>query len=154
MTPDIRKTVDVPLTPAQAFDLFTAKLDTWWPCATHSVSAANDDTPISVKIEPRKGGKITEKLRDGTSATWGTVTHWAPGNRIDINWYVGRDADAATQVTVMFTPIDTGTRVDLTHTGFDAHGVTAMASHDGYNTGWDHVLGQCFLAKCRIYITA
>ena len=86
MTPDIRKTVDVPLTPAQTFDLFTAKLDTWWPSATHSVSAANDDTPISVKIEPRKGGKITEKLRDGTSATWGTVTHWAPGNRIDINW--------------------------------------------------------------------
>ena len=70
MTPDIRKTVDVPLTPAQAFDLFTAKLDTWWPSATHSVSAANDDTPICVKIEPRKGDKITEKLRDGTSATW------------------------------------------------------------------------------------
>ena len=107
-----------------------------------------------IKIDLRKRGKITEKLRNGTSASWGTFTHWAPGNRIDINWYVGRDADAATQVTVMFTPIDTGTRVDLTHTGFDAHGVTAMASHDGYNTGWDHVLGQCFLAKCRIYITA
>ena len=46
MTPDIRKTVDVPLTPAQAFDLFTAKLDAWWPSATHSVSVTNYDTPL------------------------------------------------------------------------------------------------------------
>jgi len=107
-----------------------------------------------IKIDLHKRGKITEKLRNGTSASWGTFTHWAPRNRIDINWYVERDMDAATQVTVMFNPIDTGTRADLTHTGFDAHGVKAMASHDGYNTSWDHVLGQCFLAKCRIYITA
>ncbi|MFT5065395.1 MAG: hypothetical protein ACJAWC_001181 [Yoonia sp.] len=154
MTPDIRKTVDVPLTPTQAFDLFTRKLDTWWPSATHSVSAANDDTPLSIKIDPRKGGKITEKLRDGTSATWGTVTHWSPGNRIDINWHVGRGADEATQVTVMFTSIDTGTRVDLIHSGFDSHRDTAMASLANYTAGWDLVLGQCFLAKCRIYITA
>ena len=36
----VEKSVWVPLTPDRAFDLYTRQLDTWWPVATHSLSAS------------------------------------------------------------------------------------------------------------------
>ena len=35
----IRKSVEVPLSPNDAFDLFTEKMGTWWPLDDKSVSA-------------------------------------------------------------------------------------------------------------------
>jgi uncharacterized protein YndB with AHSA1/START domain len=70
------------------------------------------------------------------------VTTYEPGAKLVLSWYVGRDEDEATEVTVLFYPTDKGTRVELIHAGFDAladQGDT-MAGH--YLTGWDHVLGK------------
>ena len=32
----IQRSVTVPLEPEVAFELFTARMDTWWPVQTHS----------------------------------------------------------------------------------------------------------------------
>ena len=38
--PSIVKEVVVPCAPERAFDLFTARIHSWWPMATHSVGGA------------------------------------------------------------------------------------------------------------------
>lgn len=136
----IRKSITVPLAPNDAFRLFTDGFGTWWPLSSHSISAANGALPKSVTVEPRKGGSITETTDAGTKEVWGRVTEWKPGVRLDIDWHVGRDASEATQVSVVFTPEDGGTRVELTHDGFDQFGDAATAQHGRYQSGWDVVL--------------
>lgn len=148
MTDPIKKTLHVPLRPKTAFELFTDRLDEWWPIDSHSLSAGEGDIPKAVKVEKRKGGHIVETKADGESGRWGTITRWEPGRAVGVSWYVGRDESETTDLTVIFTPTDTGTRVELTHEGFDRLGDAATAMHGNYTQGWDFVLIEKFGAFC------
>ena len=53
------KRVDVPLPVAEAFALFTEKLETWWPVETHSLSAGQKSRPKAMVFEPRFGGQVS-----------------------------------------------------------------------------------------------
>jgi len=141
----IRKSISVPLPPEEAFDLFTAGIDRWWPMETHSLTM--DSETASVRVEPHVGGRILETRPDGSDAPWATVTGWEPGRRFAVSWYVGRPESEATDLEVIFTGTTEGTRVDLTHGGFDAHADGAKACA-GYTEGWDHVLGRCYAGRC------
>ena len=146
----IRKTLTVPLDPAAAFDLFTSGMDRWWPKESHSLAAsdgAGDKT--SVRVEEFEGGKVIETKPDGSEAPWATITHWDPGRRFAMRWYVGRPESEATEVDVIFTGTEAGTRVDLTHGGFAVLGARGTEICAGYTTGWDHVLATCFGGACR-----
>lgn len=150
MTDPIRKSVTVPLDAPSAFDLFTRDLDRWWPKDTHSLAGRDgNDKKTKVVLEPRIGGKVIETLPDGRTAAWATVIDWAPGARLALSWYVGRDEDEATDLVVRFTQTEAGTRVDLTHGGFDALGADAEVMCATYASGWDHVLGQCYARQCQ-----
>lgn len=147
LTP-IRKTVTVPLTPDQAFDLFTTGMGRWWPGDTHSLSARDGKSPQRLEVEPRRGGQIWETTHDGQRLPWARITQWQPGRQFAFNWYVGTDEEEATQVVVAFSQTETGTRVDLTHSGFDqVTGGAQMAT--SYRTGWDIVLTTCFGGACQ-----
>lgn len=149
MTDPVRKTVTVPLPPAEAFDLFTAGLDRWWPKDTHSLSAATGEGGRArVRVEPREGGRVIETRPDGSEAPWGTITRWEPGARLALDWHVGRDPAEATHVDVTFTGTEAGTRVDLIHSRWTALGTRAAEISAGYDSGWDHVLGHCFAGAC------
>lgn len=75
MTDPIHKTVTVPLSAGEAFDLFTTAIDAWWPKQSHSVSAdTGDGNTASVRMEPREGGRVIETLPDGGEVNWATVT--------------------------------------------------------------------------------
>lgn len=148
-TDPIRKGLIVPLPPAAAFELFTAGLDGWWPKASHSLSAATGDgDQARVRVEPRAGGRVIETRPDGTEAPWATVTLWEPGARFAMLWHVGRDPELATTVDVRFTAVDGGTRLDLTHSGFDVHGPRAGEMCANYTSGWDLVLGTRYAEAC------
>jgi hypothetical protein len=150
MTDPIRKTVTVPLATRDAFDLFTARIDQWWPKDTHSVAASNGTgADAQVRIEPHEGGHVIETGPDGSEAAWATVTRWEPGRRVTLDWHPGRGEDQATRVDVTFEPTEGGTRVDLTHDGFDVLGDDAATMCASYTTGWDHVLGGCYVGQCR-----
>lgn len=140
----IEKSTRVPLDKNSAFNLFTQGIDRWWPVKSHSLSGED----ATVEVEPREGGKIFETTPDGDTHDWATITTWEPGDRLAFDWYVGRDPAEATQVEVTFTPEGDGTRVDLTHQGFEALGTEATAQHKGYRTGWDHVFYDCFGGAC------
>ena len=51
-TDAIRKTVLVDFAPAEAFELFTARIASWWTVGTHSYGGG--DVP-DVVLEPRMG---------------------------------------------------------------------------------------------------
>lgn len=136
----VRTSVTVPLTPADAFRLFTAQTVSWWPLATHSVYEA---AATGVVIEPWVGGRVYETTDDGRAADWGIVSAWEPGERFAMSWHPGSDQALATQVDVRFsrTP-DGGTTVDLVHTGWEVRGADAPEIAAGYDTGWRLVLGR------------
>lgn len=147
MTQPITKSLTVPLPPKDAFDLFTAQIDTWWPKDTHSLSAADGHMAKKVHIDPKLGGDITETKPNGDTAQWGRVTKWDPGRTFGMSWFVGRDESEATDVLVVFARHDLGTQVTLTHSGFNRLGTEAANVQTQYNTGWDFVLGDCYLRK-------
>jgi len=149
MSNPIEKATQVPLAPEQAFALFTAGIDSWWPKETHSLSAGTDAPARKVAIEPRLGGLIIEYLANGDTAPWATITDWQPGEYLAFDWYVGRNPDEATKVSVRFTPEGNGTRVDLRHWGFEVLGPEAEKIEASYRGGWDIVLGQCYGGAAR-----
>ena len=91
----IHKTTHVPLSPAEAFDLFMANLDTWWPKDRHA-----SDPTAKLIVEPRKNGRIIEICTDGTQIHWGTIIGWDPDRYMAFTWHPDGDEDAATVVAV------------------------------------------------------
>jgi uncharacterized protein YndB with AHSA1/START domain len=143
MTDPIRKSVTVPLGPHAAFRLFAERMGDWWPGETHSVSARHGARPRAVTVTPRPGGHVTETTPDGRQARWATITAYEPGARLAFDWHVGQRPDEeATQVEVTFTPVETGTRVDLVHDGFARRKETAALAQAGYRGGWAVVLAS------------
>lgn len=145
----IEKSVEVPLDPEAAFDLFTRRMETWWPVDSHSLSAADGGLPKQITVEPQEGGQILETKPDGSNAPWGRITRWEPGRAFGVAWHVGRPEDEATDLLVVFSATSIGTRVDLTHGGFERLGSAATAMAGNYRTGWDLVLAGRFGAACR-----
>lgn len=144
----IRKTLDVALPPEAAFEAFIHRIGDWWPLDTHSLSANEGRVAAGVTVEPKVGGRIAEMRHDGATAEWATVTEWEPGRRIVLDWYVGRDPNTASWIEVIFEPRDGGTRVSLTHAGFENQGPAGSATAARYDEGWDLVLGDSFRRFC------
>jgi uncharacterized protein YndB with AHSA1/START domain len=125
----IRKTVLVDFAPAEAFELFTNRIASWWPVGTHSYAG---DAVKDVVLEPHVGGRLYE-VTDGGEQDWGRVLAWEPPHRFLLEWQIG-DA-SGTEVEVSFAPEGTGSRVVLEHRGF---GSPDPRGH--YESGWDAVL--------------
>ena len=134
----VRKTVTVALPQREAFELFTDGLATWWPFESHSVS---DERPETVVFEPKTGGRVYDRLASGEEHDWATVTAWDPPEHLAVDWHVS-PGQPATQLEVRFAPEGEGTRVELTHGGWERYGAEAAESYGNYNGGWDTVLGR------------
>jgi uncharacterized protein YndB with AHSA1/START domain len=141
------KTVTVACTPQEAFRYFTDDFGIWWPAATQSVVAyASEfsDKPASVSFEPRAGGRIFERARSGEEYVWGTLLAWEPPTLVAFTFHPGRDEKEAQRVDVSFSPAPEGTRVVLTHSGWENLSANARQSRDSYNHGWETVLGTAY----------
>ena len=134
----VQKVVTVALSPEQAFELFTEGLASWWPFETHSVT---DERPETVVFEPHEGGRVYDRLPNGDEHDWATVTAWEPPQRLAVDWHVST-GKPATQLEVRFSAEGDGTRVELTHGGWERYGAEAAEAFDSYNGGWDRVLGH------------
>jgi hypothetical protein len=128
--------VVVPTTPERAFEVFTAEMAAWWPLATHSIGG---DKATDVRLEGAVGGRIVEYDADGPIGYWGTVSDWDPPQTVSFSWHPGSDPEQAGHVTVTFRPVDDGTVVELTHTGWERR-PDGPAARAGYDSGWDYVL--------------
>jgi uncharacterized protein YndB with AHSA1/START domain len=128
----IRKTVLVDFAPAEAFELFTTRISSWWPTTTHSYAG---DNVKDVVFEPHVGGSLYEVTDEGTTP-WGRITAWEPPHRLVMEWLIGNCA--GTEVEVRFSPEGPGARVELEHRGWER--LADPSGRDGYSGGWDVVL--------------
>jgi uncharacterized protein YndB with AHSA1/START domain len=131
----VRRTVTVGRPLDAAFRLFTAEMSTWWPFPTHSIGG---EETVAAVLEPHEGGRLYERLRDGTEHDWADVVAWDPPNRFVLAWRV--NPERRTEVEVRFTAVGDATRVELEHRGWERLRVEAAAARESYRTGWEQVL--------------
>jgi uncharacterized protein YndB with AHSA1/START domain len=126
--------VDAPLD--DAFDYFTSRMSEWWPLeiASYGGHRARD-----IFLEPRVGGRFFERFVDGDELQVGSVVDCDRPERIVFTWRAA-DWDGETEVEVTFTPVTEGTRVDLTHRGFDRIGPVGPDVAAKFRGGWPGVI--------------
>src|SRR5579859_7410276 len=78
-TSDPRRSVTVPVSPAEAFRIYTQCAAEWLP-PEHTFLT----NPQSITMEPRAGGRFYERAADGTEISRGTITEWAPPGRLAV----------------------------------------------------------------------
>lgn len=137
----VRKQRRVALGRDRTFELFTESMAIWWPLETHSCGGAD---AVDVRFEGRIGGRVVEVTTDGTEHEWADVIAWDPPHRFVLAWHPSPEPIAATIVDVRFAEIDDGgTQIDLVHSAWEELGdELGRSTRAGYETGWDHVLGE------------
>lgn len=129
--------IEVERSPAVAFARFTENLPEWWPVDGHSIG---EDKVAALIVEGRLGGRIVERWHDGTQYSWATFTEWAPPHSFTMAWRPNPDPGPMTDVTVTFTPTQTGTLIELTHSGWERLGDGGGELRRNYETGWPKVM--------------
>ena len=93
-------------------------------------------------FDPRVGGLVEEVSAKGERAPWGTLLEWNPPAHLVMTWHPGQSSDQATWLAVNFIALEDGRcRVSLIHDGWEQRGEEAGARREGYDAGWNHVLG-------------
>lgn len=134
----VRKTVTVDCAVEEAFRIFTADAQSWWPIDSHSIHGTEVK---EIVFEEREGGEVFEVSAGGDKGHWATVLSWDPPNRLVLAWNILEREAVATEVEVRFLPEGDGTRVELEHRGWDSVAEEPTEKRDAYDTGWGYVLG-------------
>jgi uncharacterized protein YndB with AHSA1/START domain len=137
-TEPIELEFSVPCAPARAFELWTARISTWWP-STHTVSAAPG---LVVTVEAGVGGRIYERTPAGAEHDWGEVLVWDPPGRFGYRWHLRQDPADATEVLVTFSPgrEPGSTTVAVSHTGWERLGPRGPELRGRNTAGWGGLL--------------
>jgi len=149
----VSKSIVVNATPEHAFEVFTAKIDRWWP-RTHHIGASPIQESI---IEPFVGGRWYTRCEDGSEVVVGHVRVWQPGVQLVVTWEINAawkpDARVAfaSEVDVRFIPDAAGgTRVELEHRDFERMGAAeGAAMRSAVDSGWPGIL-RLFSAQASI----
>lgn len=145
MTEPLRLSFAVGCSPAQTFELWTARTSSWWP-KSHTVSA---QPGVEIIIEPEVGGRIYERTPDGQEHDWGQVIGWEPPHRIAYLWHLRQDRADATEVEITFAAGDpAGTAVSIEHRGWERLGARGPERRRQNEHGWDSLLPH-FTAAAR-----
>lgn len=94
----VEQSVHVDCTPAEAFELFTGRFAEWWPA-----------------VEDRK-------------LQLGTILEWDPPNRVKFAWPSFTPGGQEQTVDVRFIEDAGGTRVNITHEGWQRAAAPACAA--------------------------
>jgi uncharacterized protein YndB with AHSA1/START domain len=137
VTTPVVRSVSVPLPVETAFHLFTENIQRWWPLTTHSVFG---DEAQGCTLEGWVGGRFYETHHDGREAEWGRVLAWEPPHRLGFSFYPGRTPDSATNVEIILEREGNGTRLTLTHSGWERLDPEIQIIRERYGPGWEQVL--------------
>jgi uncharacterized protein YndB with AHSA1/START domain len=141
MTTPLTMSFDVACSAAHAFDVWTARMGTWWP-PDHTVSGK----PDAVVLEAGVGGRIYERTANGVEHDWGEVTAWAPPTLLAYVWHIGQGRGDATEVEIRFLARGAAeTRVEIEHRGWERLAAAGAQRREQNQAGWQAVLPH-FLA--------
>ena len=136
MSDPLRFSFDVACDADHAFATWTQRITLWWP-PDHTVSGS----PEAVVLEGLIGGRIYERTAHGDEHDWGVVTAWRPPVLVGYRWYLGGDADRATDVAIRFVPLDAqATRVEIEQSGWERLGAAAGELRDRNRSGWESLM--------------
>jgi uncharacterized protein YndB with AHSA1/START domain len=91
-----------------AFDVFTTKIDLWWPRGHRKTSEG------ALRLQPVAGGALIDRAPDGSEWRMAEVAEIDPPTLLKLDWYPGSPA-APTSVEIRFAPQVSGTTVTVTH---------------------------------------
>jgi hypothetical protein len=140
----LRLSFEVDCPAEHAFATWTARTTLWWPNG-HTVTCEPD---LEIVFEPRVGGRIFERTRDGREVDWGEVVLWDPPRRLGYLWHIRADRADATDVEIAFTDLPGGaTRVDIEHRGWERLSERGPGRRDANHRGWSGLLPH-FVTAC------
>jgi uncharacterized protein YndB with AHSA1/START domain len=134
----VTASVEVPVDPATAFEVFTDEIDTWYQRGPHSWM--HPDRAVGIRIEPGVGGRVLE-LHDAEGSdgfAFGRITAWEPGTRFVFTDLISSTPPDLTEVEVRFETAGKGTRVTLEHRGLDL--LPAEVAEQKRKYGWQTTL--------------
>ena len=133
-TAPVVRTVHARCAPDRAFALFTERITDWWPLQRFGLF---EDQTLGVWF---KGERVVERSRSGEEGVWAELLEWSPPSKLVMSWHPGGPATDATIVEVEFLADGDGTRVVLTHHGWERLGEQAVEARGSYAEGWLSVL--------------
>ena len=143
----IQRSVQIDCPVEDAFRLFTEGFGKWWPLAPGSESGEGART---CEIEPWVGGRVLERSPSGLEREWGEVTVWSPPGSLEFTWHPGGPKDERQTVSVEFQEEAEGTRVTLTHHGWQLAGVAVCTSGSETTTrNVIHGLAVCWASNWK-----
>jgi uncharacterized protein YndB with AHSA1/START domain len=145
--PPVVKTIELPVSVPEAFEHYVEGLPQWFPLTRFF---AGNTPPKGCCVEARLNGRLFERTQDGQEIVWGRVTVWEPPHRFAYSWQVGTTEDKAQLIELNFVETASGSKVILRHTGWEKLGEKAADARNGYDGGWEFVLGKCY----REYVLA
>lgn len=122
----------VKASPLRAFEVFTQEVALWWrPSAFFQFTPRS---PGRLAFEPPddegRAGRFVETLKNGKVFEIGTISVWAPGERLVFGWRQATFAPGqATEVEVRFDAVGDETRVTVEHRGWDTVPASNVAKH-------------------------
>lgn len=118
MTSAVMVALRIAAPPERVFAAFTEEIGVWW--RPNALFAFTPRPPGKLAFEPGIGGRFTETLANGKVFEIGRITVWSPPTHLAFTWRQATfPLDCVTDVDVRFEPADGGTRVTVTHRGWD-----------------------------------
>jgi uncharacterized protein YndB with AHSA1/START domain len=137
MIEPIRVIVELDCPAEHAFEVWTARIGTWWP-VDHT---ATGQPGVAVILEGRPGGRIFDRTPAGGEHDWGEVLAWEPPARLVYSWHLQRDRADATEVEIRFVRVERSrTRVEIEHRAWVRLGADGKAWRDRNRGGWSTLL--------------
>ncbi|WP_428262543.1 SRPBCC domain-containing protein [Haliangium sp.] len=134
MNEPVRREVRVRCSLEHAFDVFTTRLDLWWPKGHRRFDRSR------LILEPEQGGRFFERADSGEEAVLGEVLRCQPPHGITYTWYPGAGV-GPTQVEVSFRDEGEHTLVEVVHSEGDSALAEAWPARATlFVRAWSHVL--------------
>ena len=101
----LTRTIDLACSVDHAFDVFTNKIDLWWPRGHRK----NRDASLTLS-----GDALIERSADGGEWIMGQVAAIEPPHLLSLDWFPGSGA-SPTSVEIRFAESTAGTTITVTH---------------------------------------
>jgi len=139
----VRKQITVEVAAERAFEVFTARMASWWKPGHH----IGENPFTEIMLEPFAGGRWAEVDAEGTECAWGRVLTWEPPHRVVLAWQLdgtwSYDENLVTELEVRFVAEGPSTtRVELEHRNLDRMGELAESTRESLDDpeGWAGLL--------------
>ena len=104
----LTRTISLKCDVAHAFDVFTRKIDLWWPRGHRKTRDG------ALQLQPVVGGALIDRAPDGSEWRMAEVAQIDPPTLLMLDWYPGSPV-APTSVEIRFAQASDGTTVTVSH---------------------------------------